>query len=40
MADRNGAIPGQNPWNLAPPDGSVSAGDIAAVVAQYGHSCL
>jgi hypothetical protein len=38
-ADRMGAYPGQHPWNLRPPDGSISGGDIAAVVAQFGHSC-
>jgi len=38
-ADRNGSIPGQNAWNLQPPDGNVSIGDIGAVVAQFGHSC-
>jgi hypothetical protein len=39
MADRNGSYPGQAPWNLRPPDGSVSGGDIGAAVAQFGHSC-
>lgn len=38
-ADRSGSYPGQNPWNLKPPDGNVSVGDIGAVVAQFGHSC-
>jgi hypothetical protein len=37
--DRGGAVPGANPWNLLPPNGSISGGDIAAVVAQFGHSC-
>lgn len=37
--DRNGSIPGQNAWNLQPPDGNVSIGDIGAVVAQFGHTC-
>jgi glucose/arabinose dehydrogenase len=40
IADRNGPIPGQDPWDLQPPDGSVSAGDIVAVVAQYSHHCV
>jgi hypothetical protein len=40
IADRNGAIPGQNVWNLRPPNGSISGGDIAGVVAQFGHSCV
>jgi len=38
-ADRGGSIPGQNVWNLLPPDGQISVGDIGAVVAQFGHSC-
>jgi hypothetical protein len=37
--DRGGAIPGSNTWNLLPPNGSISGGDIAAVVAQFGHTC-
>jgi Tol biopolymer transport system component len=39
-ADRNGSYPGQEPWDLRPPDGSVSGGDIGAVVVQFGHSCV
>jgi hypothetical protein len=39
IADRNGAFPGGYPWDLQPPNGSVSGGDIGAVVAQFGHSC-
>jgi hypothetical protein len=38
-ADRGGAIPGGDPWDLEPPDGTISGGDIGTVVAQYGHSC-
>jgi O-glycosyl hydrolase len=38
-ADRRGVIPGQHPWNVRPPDGVISASDIAAVVAQFGHTC-
>lgn len=37
--DRGGPIPGQNLWNLLPPDGSINIGDIGAIVAQFGHSC-
>ncbi len=37
--DRGGPNPGLNAWNLLPPNGSVTAGDIASVVAQFGHSC-
>jgi hypothetical protein len=40
IADRNGAFPGGDPWDLQPPNGSVSGGDIGAVVAQFGHSCV
>lgn len=35
-----GIIAGQNVWNPLPPDGSISIGDIGAVVAQFGHSCI
>jgi hypothetical protein len=37
--DRSGSDPEANPWNLLPPDGSISAGDIGAVVIQFGHTC-
>ena len=37
--DRGGADPEANPWNLLPPDGVISVGDIGAVVAQFTHSC-
>jgi glucose/arabinose dehydrogenase len=40
MADRAGSIPGGDPWDLQPPDGSVSGQDIGVTVVQYGHSCL
>jgi hypothetical protein len=39
IADRNGSIPGQDPWDLNPPNGSISGGDIGVVVGQFGHSC-
>jgi hypothetical protein len=38
-ADRDGSIPGGFAWDLKPPNGSVSGGDIGAVVSQFGHSC-
>jgi hypothetical protein len=38
--DRGGATPGGDPWDLEPPNGAISGGDIAAAVAQFGHSCL
>jgi hypothetical protein len=37
--DRGGPAPGGDLWDLLPPDGTISAGDIAAVVNQFGHSC-
>jgi alpha-tubulin suppressor-like RCC1 family protein len=37
--DRGGPMAGQQPWDLQAPDGTISAGDIAAAVAQFGHSC-
>jgi hypothetical protein len=39
-ADRGPALPGSNSWNLKSPDGSITGGDVAAVVAQFGHNCL
>ena len=38
-SDRGGPIPGQEPWNLLPPDGSINMIDIGAAVVQFGHSC-
>jgi alpha-tubulin suppressor-like RCC1 family protein len=38
--DRGGSIPGQDQWSMLPPDGSISAGDLAGVVAQFGHTCV
>ncbi len=38
--DRGGPLPGQNLWNLLPPDGSINIVDIGSVVAQFGHSCV
>jgi hypothetical protein len=37
--DRGGSTPGGDPWDLQPPDGSITAGDIASAVVQFGHSC-
>lgn len=37
--DRGGITPGGEPWNLLPPDGMITVGDIGAVVSQFGHSC-
>ena len=37
--DRGGAVPGQNPWSLLPPDGRINVIDVGAVVAQFGHTC-
>jgi hypothetical protein len=38
-ADRAGVIPGQNVWNLRPPNGVINIIDIGAVVAQSAHNC-
>ncbi|MEX1253326.1 MAG: flexitail domain-containing putative surface protein [Dehalococcoidia bacterium] len=38
--DRGGSAPGGDPWDLLPPDGSITAGDIASAVVQFGHSCV
>jgi uncharacterized repeat protein (TIGR01451 family) len=37
--DRGGAMSGQPVWWLLPPDGSITTGDIAGAVAQFGDSC-
>lgn len=37
--DRNGADPSGDPWDLFPPDGTITVGDIGAVVVQFGHTC-
>jgi alpha-tubulin suppressor-like RCC1 family protein len=37
--DRAGADPEGDPWDLLPPDGVISVGDVASVVAQFGHTC-
>ena len=37
-ADRAGSA-GPNPWNLLPPNGTITVGDIGVVVAQFGHFC-
>ena len=34
-----GDIIGENTWNRAPADGSITGGDIFAVAAQFGHDC-
>jgi hypothetical protein len=38
--DRGGTVPGGEPWDLLPADGSISGGDISAAVVQFGHSCV
>ncbi|MEX1254398.1 MAG: flexitail domain-containing putative surface protein [Dehalococcoidia bacterium] len=38
--DRGGVMAGQPLWWLLPPDGSISAGDLATAVAQFGDSCI
>jgi subtilisin family serine protease len=37
--DRGGSIAGQQPWDLLPANGSITAADLAGVVAQFGHTC-
>lgn len=38
--DRNGSNPAGDIWDMLPPNGSISIGDIGAAVVQFGHSCL
>ena len=37
-ADRSGSA-GPNPWNLLPPNGTITVGDLGVVVVQFGHFC-
>ncbi|MEX1253390.1 MAG: flexitail domain-containing putative surface protein [Dehalococcoidia bacterium] len=37
--DRSPAPPSGDIWDVGPPNGSITASDLAAVVAQFGHSC-
>jgi hypothetical protein len=37
--DRTGPAQADDPWDLREPDGSVTAADIASLVAQFGHTC-
>ncbi|MEX1253125.1 MAG: flexitail domain-containing putative surface protein [Dehalococcoidia bacterium] len=37
--DRGGVRPGGERWSLLPADGSITAGDVAAAVVQFGHTC-
>ena len=36
--DRGGQV-GDNAWNQAPADGSITIGDVFAVAGQFGHTC-
>jgi hypothetical protein len=37
--DRDSPIPGEDLWDLQPPDGAINIIDIAATVVQFGHTC-
>ena len=37
--DRGGPIPGENLWDLLPPNGSINVIDIGASIIQFGHTC-
>jgi hypothetical protein len=37
--DRSPPGAGADAWDAGPPDGAITAGDLAGVVAQFGHSC-
>ena len=37
-ADRSGSA-GPDPWDLLPPNGTITVGDLGVVVAQFGHTC-
>jgi hypothetical protein len=34
-----GAIIGPYPWNLGPPDGTITIDDVSAIIVQFGHTC-
>ena len=38
--DRSAAPPGEDLWDLGPPNGDISVADIGAIVAQFGHTCV
>ena len=37
--DRGGVIPGEDLWDLLPPDGAINILDIGAAVIQFSHTC-
>jgi hypothetical protein len=37
--DRGPVPPGQDPWDLTAPNGSISSSDIFALLVQFGHNC-
>jgi alpha-tubulin suppressor-like RCC1 family protein len=37
--DRSSPQPGRDAWDVGPPNGSITAADIAFIVAQFGHTC-
>ena len=37
--DRGGPIPGEDLWDLLPPDGAINIIDIGAAIIQFGHTC-
>jgi hypothetical protein len=37
--DRSPPTEGADPWDLAPPNGSISSTDFFEVLAQFGHTC-
>lgn len=38
--DRSPPSPGTDPWDLNPPDGAITVGDILSSVNQFGHTCV
>ena len=38
--DRGGPIPGEDLWDLQPPDGAINIIDIGAAIVQFGHTCV
>ncbi len=35
-----GAVVGDNPWNVAPPDGTIALSDVLTLLSQFGHCCV
>ena len=39
LADRGGQVPGGDPWDELPPNGSIGLSDFLSLLRQFGHTC-